>query len=623
MNQKLHNLLILVKKSTKNTIRRFQNMNYKQLLTLCLVTVMTLLYLGTQPALLDKNVQNDDNRSLLTAYLSMFGYHQFDNDTIAEAVSVAAPPGHKLIYKLASYFFDIMTVPKLIQIALTFILIYFGYKIGSLFIGRLGGIFSVSILLTSEWILSSIAGGMPHSFASVFYIILLYFLLKNSKVGVLIIACASSLFYPMATVVSLASFGILMLKDFPQKSFAEYARIEKKNFLWLGTSLIFILLITLPYKLANDAKVGELYSFQETITNPHFKEGGRLGNVSPLPFSAEYVGGLLKIVEGRRIYSPGRTKIFVDTVEKNKEEWKEKHSKTKILLMNAFIEFKKNLFNLQEWNISRGDPVGFAMYILVPLLLLLIGWFRIPGEALVFLAAAFLCYLISSLVAFALYHPARYVSFPLAILFSQLYPIGLGYSLKKKSISNKKSVLIILTIFILFFTSKMIFMGPALTFNIALNSKVENHQQEVYNFLINKVPQDSITAGVLREMDGIPLFAKRRILISYETSLVWWKGFNEKVVLPRTKAVCLAYFASSDSPLRKLRNEFDVDYLLVSKKDLKGTEYPKGYMFTPFNDIGQKLFIENKGSFFLENPPKEAIAFEDSTYFLIDLNKLN
>ena len=112
-------------------------------------------------------------------------------------------------------------------------------------------------------------------------------------------------------------------------------------------------------------------------------------------------------------------------------------------------------------------------------------------------------------------------------------------------------------------------------------------------------------------------------MVNYESSIVWLKDFNEKIILPRTRAVCEAYFASSDTPLKRLRREFGVDYLLVRKEAIKSEVYPDRYMFAPFNDIGRELFRENKENFFFLNIPKDVIAFEDSMFYLVNLAALN
>ena len=96
-----------------------------KLFAVIFVLFCTFAYLSTQRGLWDTGKQSDDNQATLTAYLPMFGYHQFDNDVLCDAASYELMPGHRIIYLISSYFLDIMVVPKLIQIFLFYILVYF------------------------------------------------------------------------------------------------------------------------------------------------------------------------------------------------------------------------------------------------------------------------------------------------------------------------------------------------------------------------------------------------------------------------------------------------------------------------------------------------------------------
>ena len=575
-----------------NPNRLLENIYSRKYWPLLAVLLLSLVYLFLNPGLWDTGTQCDDNRTGLMAYMTMFGYNQFEDDVLAKSALAFRPLGHRLVYKLSSYFVDIMVSAKIFQIVLFYGFIYLGFKIGSLFLGNIGGVFSVANLITSEWVLGRIAGGQPRSFGMVLCMALLYMLLRKNKSGVLLIACLGSLFYPLAMVISLVSFSIMESKNLINKGFSEYIKTEKTTFYKFGIAILFILLIMVPYKLSiKNVGMGDLYSFNEIKTNPHFHEGGRLGAVVPFPIAAKYLGYLVSVAEGRRLYSSNVS--------------------------------KKLPHEIPIWNKERGDPLGLVIYIILPLLLFFIGRFKFPEGLIIFLLGSLVSYCIASLIAFSLYMPLRYATYPVVIIISQMYPIGLGHSLQTKHKDvTKNNRLIIIVILTLVFCLKMLQLGGGISKNYALSTKILPDQEKLYKFVQENVPQDKMLAGALKDMDSIPLFAKRRVLVNYESSVVWFKKFNQNVLLPRTKAICNAYFASDPLPVKQLRDKFGVDYIVVRKKYLRSQKYPDGYMFMPFNKLGKKLFANNKGAFFLANPPTDIISYEDDNYFLINLAKL-
>ncbi len=442
----------------------------------------------------------------------------------------------------------------------------------------------------------------------------------------MIVACFGILFYPVIMVFSLVCLGILELTNLAKAGVGSYLKEEKAFIVKFVLCLIFIFAVTIPYKLGSDENLGGLYSFEDTLDNPHFKEGGRLGQTTPLAFASDELVSSLRVAEGRAVYSPGKVKYYPEEMlGKKLIEWREKHSSTKIFLRVLSIRIQNSLIGIKKWNISRGNPIGFALYIILPLLLFLFGLFKLPKNIYIYIAGALVSCCIAQVVAFALYNPGRYIAPPLPVLISQIFPIGIGYALRSiPGAVKKKKHYLMLVLFALIFLTKIAYVGPAITMNYALNTTIPTDQKEMYNYIEKEVPKDKVLAGVLKDVNTIPLFARRRVLLNYENSgLCWWKRMNEEVILPRTKAICKAYFASSSQAIKQLRDEFGVDYIVVKKEYFQGTTYPDGYMFAPYNELGKKMFDANKGSFFFADPSQNIIAYQDDGYYLIDLGKLN
>ena len=596
-----------------------------KLIAVIFVLFCSFAYLSTQPGLWDKRIQSDDNQSVLPQYFGMFGYHQFENDEIFGNGMSLTPIGHKFAYKISSYFVDVMVAPKIMQIILIYIMIYFAFKIGSCYLGNIGAVFSVIMLLTTEYLQSRVAGALPRGFGSALYFILLYCLLRKSKYGVLLVACLGAFLYPLVTVVSLVCFCIIEIKEIVDRGFQDYFLTSRKILISFAVCMVIIISITVPSKIVNDSKAGEMFSLEEAKANPQFMPGGRIGGAR-LPFISSLFGNVVRKAQGRRVKYEDPL-FFADWSKEKLAErvrvWEGEYSKVKIFIMMLSMKIQ-NYSAIRDWNVERGNPLGFGLYVIFPLLLFFLGRFRLPEGVIVFVLGSFISCIVAALFAFTFYHPDRYMSYPIIVLISQIFPIGIGYALRGQEIEENRSKSIkIAAILILIFVVKMLYAGPAIKYNSSLNIEVTDQQKGVYNYIKEKVPEDKIIAGVLTEMDAIPVFAKRRVLVSYEAAgaLAWQKKCNEEIILPRTEAVCEAYFASSYGPLKRLRDKFGVDYILARKSDFVGDEYP-GRLFLPYDDLGKELYHDNKGFFFFVNPPSETVAFEDRTYYLIDLGKL-
>lgn len=116
----------------------------------------------------------------------------------------------------------------------------------------------------------------------------------------------------------------------------------------------------------------------------------------------------------------------------------------------------------------------------------------------------------------------------------------------------------------------------------------------------------------------IPYVCRRSVLVSYETHQV----FHEKFTLEmrrRTEALIEAYFAMDVGPLRRLRDEFGVDVLLVDRFDYQ--ERPS--YFAPFDAMIERVtenFDVSRNEVLRQ--AKWAEAFSTGRYVALDLRKL-
>ena len=583
---------------------------------------MVVGFFATQPALFNRGVTNDDNRNRLLAYMTTYGHNQFEDDVFANAFKTNGPIGNRILYGGLSIFTkDIILASKIVQIGLLLTYIFLGFRLGKFVLGNFGGALSVFSILTSEWLIGRIAGGLPRSFFPILTLALIYFLLTKKRYGLLLVMLVGALFYPVVTVVAGVTTVLIEAVTINDKGWEGYWFEHKRWIKAFGMTIVTIVLMLFLLMGSMEAEIGRPYNVAEAVKELAFKEGGRLGQQLPLKYILRELPWAL---QGRPIYHWERYKKegieFAKANNKKKAEWKGRFGELYVSVGLKYLAFRNGLLKMQEWNYLRGDPIGVLIYMLLPIALIYIKWFRFPREIYIFIISAFICYVVSSIVAFRMYAPSRYLIVGMSVLVTQFHVIGFGYAINESNSVRRKLGLsaLLLAIFIV----RMIFHGPGIHINNGLNVGVTTEQKGLYAYIVDNVGEQKLLAGRPKVMDSIPLFTKRRVLINYESSLVWWKGFNENIVKPRTKVICTAYYAADVGPVVQLRNKYGVDYIMVYKEDLVRDDYPNSYMFSPYNDLGRKLFYQNKGSFYLLHPQTNSIAYQDERYLLVDLSKL-
>ncbi|MEM1010831.1 MAG: hypothetical protein AAGI46_01270 [Planctomycetota bacterium] len=76
---------------------------------------------------------------------------------------------------------------------------------------------------------------------------------------------------------------------------------------------------------------------------------------------------------------------------------------------------------------------------------------------------------------------------------------------------------------------------------------------------LRSMPPDTLIAGHLKDVDGLPLETGRAALITYETFSGWYPKHHVEVDLPRTHDVYRAYFATDWSDVDRLHDIYGVD----------------------------------------------------------------
>lgn len=231
----------------------------------------------------------------------------------------------------------------------------------------------------------------------------------------------------------------------------------------------------------------------------------------------------------------------------------------------------------------------------------------LPKHLIYTFCATIIGFVLSYAFLFELFFPGRYVEFtlPICMILLIAFAIEKLISLVKPRI-YAKYILAIMTIIIIVICSPY------------LKRDFTNYERSFYGFL-GTIPNNVRLAGHPYDMDPIPLFAKKRVLIQYEASTAWYKSYY-KETKKRTHDFFRAYYSHSISEIMIFMKENKVDYLLVNREHFtKDYLIKSDYYIEPFNNFIKKQVNVNKDDFALisEEIHKYVVFDDGEKYFII------
>lgn len=258
---------------------------------------------------------------------------------------------------------------------------------------------------------------------------------------------------------------------------------------------------------------------------------------------------------------------------------------------------------------TRGGPMMVAIIAIA--FLIAMRKLPVPSASLLLLVSGYVWFGLASLLAFRLYSPDRMLlnSLPAAaVVFLVTTVPSIGTS-EGKPWAGKRSAALGMA-------------GGCLLFGIAHGGPVgfsvdANEKRELFEIL-ETLPEQALIAGHPARLDDVPLWSKRRVLISYEMHGPWFRKIWEEGKR-RTYASLEACYAVDVEPLVTLREEYGVDFMLLRREDL-GLEFAleAGY-FEPFGAFIEELTVAPANELIWNRASDETIVDEASGYVLFDL----
>jgi hypothetical protein len=223
------------------------------------------------------------------------------------------------------------------------------------------------------------------------------------------------------------------------------------------------------------------------------------------------------------------------------------------------------------------------------------------------------------LLAPYLYHPGRYVLYPVPILIVIGVPVAAG---ALPTLFRRLAALSWLPpLATLAMTAAcLVLFGGRIGERTGLNI---DHRQDsqVFEFL-GRLPDTTLIAGWPghREIvDSTPYLARRRAFLTYETYQAFHRGYLDEM-RRRMRALIDAVFAIDPIPLVHLRDDWGVTHLIVDRRYYGPS--PPTY-FKPFNAwIRAAVERGRDAGFEIPRQMEAATVFSDGTLAVLDLRQL-
>lgn len=435
----------------------------------------------------------------------------FPDDLYADFYSSLAPLGYRALYFLAARVTDPLLFSKLLPFGLLAISVWYLWRLGRAFEPRWGGLIAGFLILDYS---GAFRGGLPRSFALSLLIPHFYYLTTRqhgTASGVLVL---QSLFYPQVFVSGLGLQGVTVLRELTgragQSFSARLREMRRPLGFFAGAVIVSGLLLSVTYLFDKPKAMGPLITSADAMRMEEFQPGGRVPFFSPDPVEYYLVGNRSGL------------------------GWNNRLTTLALILALFAVVLRRRLV--------QAPPIIFDN-----------------------LAVSLLLFASSHLLLFRLHLPNRYVRWTLplsAILLvacqarpfiERLQEIRPGFRSAWATVVRWRTGLACLVVLAMAGAAvKVVFFAP---------SPVPPAVVKLYEFLAT-LPKPSLIAGNTHLVAGIPLFAKRKILVVDEFALPYFKGYYREVTRRRT-ALQKALETPSADELARFCREFGVSHLVI------------------------------------------------------------
>lgn len=500
-------------------------------LWLVLSLIFTAIYAGIalEKAFSSEYVVQDDARVYVFWMQRFLDPSLLPRDWIANYFQSVTPAGYAALYHLMSICgISPLLFSKILPAILGLITTCYCFFLSLEILPMPVTAFLSSLLFNQTlWLRDDLVSATPRSFISPLLLAFLYYLLRGAWLPVAVCIGLMGLFYPLGVflatgvlVLRLAVEAIQTLQTSHQLNLTFFT--NKKGIL---AAITIAFLVLLPYVL-NQSEYGPTITANEAKTWPEFLPKGRIpffNHANPLKFwfQGQHSGIRLSL-------NPP-------------------------IIITAFL-FPVLLRFRQPFPLAK--QIRSNIRILAELVLVSLG-----------------CFFLSHALLFKLYLPSRYTLHTLPLVLSIAAAISLTiifeaiYRWARRQIqeqNNKKTWVSLGSVScgLLIFSCVVIFY-PNLFWQKAFpkTGYVVGRLPGLYEF-IRKQPKDSLIVSLTNEVNNLPTFGRRSILVGQEYANPYHVGYYTKL-RQRYQDLIQAQYSLDLAEIKKFINKYDADFWLL------------------------------------------------------------
>ncbi len=219
---------------------------------------------------------------------------------------------------------------------------------------------------------------------------------------------------------------------------------------------------------------------------------------------------------------------------------------------------------------------------------------KLPKELKMFALSGILLYFLSFALLFKIYIPIRY-TIPVYVFLIFFVSNRLN-----KIKFNAKTLALALFLLLLIFL-------PHLRRDLTICN-----EPEIYDF-ISTLPKDALIAGYPKDLDCVPLYSKRSVLINDELNIPFAKNYYEKVK-ERLTDLFVAYYSDKEEDVKELCSKYNITHILVNKERFSKNFLSQKQIYpNPFD----RIIKANKDNGFVLPKMEDKAVFSSRSQFII------
>lgn len=466
-------------------------------------------------------VVQDDARIHIVWLQQFVDPELFHNDLFAQYYRSLQSVGFKGLYWLVAQIgIAPLLFAKLLPLLLGLLTTYYGFHLVLQLLPLPSGAFLAMLILNQNiWLKDDLISATPRSFAYLFFVAFLYYLLKRSLLPCLITIVLQGLFYPQLMLVSV---GVLILRLFRWQNRSLQLTRNQSTYWFAASGFLIAAAMVIVFSTRLSQEFGALATLQQMKAMPEFGLDGRREyfGVPPISFWFRGASGL-------------RAPLFPPII----------------------------------W-FSIGLPIWLRTT--SPIAKFVTQEIKILAQVLF---VSVVLFGLAHLVFPSLYLPSRYtfysfrvvMSIATGIVLTAVLNYGDRWFSSKRQLHRKLSLQEQIGVALSGLFAVAVLTVPAIpVLFLDCHNWIVGETPALYQFLAQQ-PKESLVASFVKETDNLPAFSQRSVLFSQELALPYHPIFYNQVK-QRMVDLLQAQYSPNLSDTKAILQKYGIDFLILENR---------------------------------------------------------